>query len=171
MGSLPTHKFLQHASQGTDYANFDEDTKHERLQYLIEVYVDDYISLAIPRTKEDLDHVANAVMTGIHDVFPEDKVDAEDPISFKKLLKLEAMWALHKDILGFTFDGVEKTIWLEAPKRDALLTVLSGWLKAAERGSMLLSPSQMGLDCCRPATKYYDWSQVRYTSIVINHYG
>ena len=135
MGSLPTHKFLQHASQGTDYENFDEDTKHERLQYLIEVYVDDYISLAIPRTKEDLDHVANAVMTGIHDVFPEDRVDAEDPILFKKLLNLEAMWALHKDILGFTFDGVEKTIWLEAPKRDALLTVLSGWLKAAERGS------------------------------------
>ena len=35
------------------------------------------------------------------------------------------MWALHKDIVGFTFDGVEKT-----PKRDALLTILHGWIRA-----------------------------------------
>ena len=61
--------------------------------------MNDYISLAIPRTKDDLVHVANAV-----------KDDAKDPISLKKLKQLEAMWALHKDILGFTFDGVEKTI-------------------------------------------------------------
>ena len=97
------------------------------------MYVDDYISLAIPRDKKDLVHVANAVLQGIHDVFPADNNDEEDPISLKKLKKLEAMWALHKDILGFTFDGVEKTIWLEEAKRDTLLTVMAGWLRASER--------------------------------------
>ena len=100
---------------------------------MIEVYVDDYISLAIPRTREDLRHVANAVMKSIHDVFPPDDVDGNDPISHKKLLKQEGMWALTKDILGFTFDGEKKTIWLEAPKREKLLTTLKTWITQAER--------------------------------------
>jgi len=95
--------------------------------------VDDYISLATPRTKEDSVHVTNGVLTGIHDVFPVDKDDAEDTISLKKLKQLEAMWALHKDVLGFTFDDVEKTIWLKESKHDALLTVLAQWLRASER--------------------------------------
>ena len=100
---------------------------------MIEVYVDDYISLAIPRTREDLRHVANAVMKSIHDVFPPDDVDGNDPISHKMLLKQEGMWALTKDILGFTFDGEKKTIWLEAPKREKLLTTLKTWITQAER--------------------------------------
>ena len=28
---------------------------------------------------------------------------------------------------------MEKTLWLEAPKRDALLTIMQGWIKAAAR--------------------------------------
>ncbi len=53
----------------------------------------------------------------MHDVFPTDKVNENDPLSYKKLLKLEGMWALTKeDVLGFTFDGDKKTIWLEEPK-------------------------------------------------------
>jgi hypothetical protein len=31
---------------------------------------------------------------------------------------------LRKDILGFTFDGNTKMLWLESPKRDMLLTIL-----------------------------------------------
>ena len=45
------------------------------------------------------------------------------------------MGPLGKDILGFTFDGNEKTLWLEGLKRDALLTILQGWTKAATRSS------------------------------------
>jgi len=95
--------------------------------------VDDYISLAMPRTKEDLHHVANAVMEGIHDIFPADDNDDNDPISYKKLRKLEGMWALTKDILGFTFDGVNKTLWLEHPKREALLDTLKQWIRQATK--------------------------------------
>ena len=112
VGSLPNHKFFGHSTQGNE---------------LIEV------SLVVPRSKEALQHVANAVLQGIHDVFPSDNDNSEDPISLKKLMKLEAMWALHKDILGFTFDGVNKTLWLEEAKRDTLLTVLKRWLRASRR--------------------------------------
>jgi len=94
------------------------------LSYLVEVFVDDYIALAIPTCQEDLRHVSNAVMTEIHEVFPENEVDTEDAISLKKILKGKGQWALIKHILGFTFDGIDKTLWLEEPKRKALLATL-----------------------------------------------
>jgi hypothetical protein len=78
-------------------------------------------------------HVGNAVMHGIHDVFPPDGDEENDPISLKKLRKLEAMWALQKEILGFDFDGLKKTMWLAADKRDALLTTLKKWLRGSQR--------------------------------------
>ena len=37
--------------------------------------MDDYIVLAIPKIQDQLHHVANAIMTGIHDVFTPDKYD------------------------------------------------------------------------------------------------
>ena len=42
---------------------------------MLEVYMDDYIVLDIPKKKNQLHHVANAIMTGIHDVFLPDKDD------------------------------------------------------------------------------------------------
>ena len=57
--------------------------------YALEVYVDDFISIVIPRSQEQLRHVANAIMEGIHDIFLPDNDDANDPLSEKKLLKRE----------------------------------------------------------------------------------
>ena len=42
---------------------------------MLEVYTDDCIVLAIPKIQYQLHHVANAIITGIHDVFPLDKDD------------------------------------------------------------------------------------------------
>jgi len=42
---------------------------------MVEVYVNDFMSMVIPVTQQQLDHVATAVMTGIHDVFPADEDD------------------------------------------------------------------------------------------------
>ena len=53
--------------------------------------MDDYIVLAIPKIQDQLHHVANAIMTGINDVFPPDKNDKEDAISINKILKKEAV--------------------------------------------------------------------------------
>ena len=69
----------------------------------------------------------------MHDVFPADNIDANDPLSKKKLKKQEGQWAMEKDCLGFTFDGDAKTCWLEQPKREALLTTMKGWIKGAKR--------------------------------------
>jgi hypothetical protein len=68
-------------------------------------------------------------------VFPANVIDEEDPISFKKIMKGEGVWALQKDILGFTFDGEAggHTMVLEAPKREFLLTILHKWIRTAKR--------------------------------------
>ena len=52
----------------------------------------------------------NSVMTGVHDVFLEDKVDTNGPLLLKKLLQEEGKWDIAKDILGFAFDGEKKAI-------------------------------------------------------------
>ena len=64
------------------------ETSSDPFQYFIDVYVDDFISLMVPMSREQLHHVANAVIPGLHDVFLADEVDEEDPMSLKKLLKL-----------------------------------------------------------------------------------
>jgi hypothetical protein len=45
------------------------------------------MSLITPATNEAMLHVATAVMTGIHDVFPEAADDYNNPISLKKMKK------------------------------------------------------------------------------------
>ena len=57
------------------------------MRFVIEVYINDYINLAIARSKRDLDHIANATMHGIHSVFPANKDDSDGPISEKKMIK------------------------------------------------------------------------------------
>ena len=85
--------------------------------------MDDYIALAIPRSQYQLNHVANAIMTWIHDVFSPDKDYKEDSISLKKILKKEAAWSIIKNVLGFEFYGNpgEHTIWLTEDRRTDIL--------------------------------------------------
>ena len=45
------------------------------------MYIDDFMCIVIPTSKAQLDHVANAIMRGIHDMFPADIIDSNDPIS------------------------------------------------------------------------------------------
>ena len=57
---------------------------------MLQVYIDNYIVLAIPRSWSQLHNVTNAAMTGIHDVLPLDKDEDEDAISLKKIQKRRA---------------------------------------------------------------------------------
>jgi hypothetical protein len=57
--------------------------------YVVEVYVDDFIAAIIPTTREQITHVAQGILHGIHDVFPVCNDDNRDPISTKKLRKGE----------------------------------------------------------------------------------
>jgi hypothetical protein len=102
--------------------------------YIVEVYVDDFMSLLIPISQEQLRHVTMAVMTGIQDVFPPDNDDSNDPISEKKLRQQEGQFSTCKMLLGFNFDGIMKTLWLEDAKWEKLLTGLKGWVCVGEQG-------------------------------------
>ena len=98
---------------------------------MLEVYIDDYIALAVPTTQDQMGHVANGVLTGIQDVIPKDNEDDNNPISLKKLKKLEGSWSIQKDMLGFTFDGDGKTLCLDASNPDVLLVIHKGWIRSS----------------------------------------
>ena len=84
VGSLPTHKFEKYAVGDDDYTTLpDISATKTGFLYMVEVYVDDFMSLDIPVSQEQLRHVATAVMMGIHDVFPANINNGDDPISEK----------------------------------------------------------------------------------------
>ena len=93
---------------------------------MLELYMDDYISLAIPRIQDQPHHAAIAIMTGIHYVFSPDKYDKEYAIYLKKILKKEAAWAIIKNVLVFEFDGIpgDHTICFTEDLRTNILTKL-----------------------------------------------
>ena len=87
VGSLPTHKFEKYAVCNIDYATLPGGTATKTgFLCMVEVYVDDFMSLVFPVSQEQLQHVAIAIMTGIHDVFLEDAIDSNNPISENKLI-------------------------------------------------------------------------------------
>ena len=135
VSSLPTHKFINHVMT-SERVNELPKTGEEQsgFAYMVEVYVDDFMSIVIPVTQDQLEHVATAIMTGIHDVFPADEDNSNDPVSEKKLKQREGEYDVRKTLLGFDFDGINKTMWLEEAKREFLLTILKRWIREADRG-------------------------------------
>ena len=92
MVSLAEHKFVELTEVNSEISELkDKDTSKESSKepsnYMLEVYMDAYIVLAIPEIQDQLHHVANKIMAGIHDVFPPDEDDKEDAISPKKIIK------------------------------------------------------------------------------------
>ena len=81
-----------------------------------------------------LDHIATGMMTGVHDVFPPDNVDANNPLSKKKLKQGNGAWATQKELLGLTFNGEHKMVWLTTNKRDAIIDTLTQWLRTGSTG-------------------------------------
>jgi hypothetical protein len=132
-GSLPHHKFATHATGDKEFNKLRRTSEIVGFFYALKVYVDDFMSIVIPTSQEQLEHVAMAIMTGTHDVFPVDLVDSNDLISKKKLLKGEGQYSLFKTMLGFDFDGKRKMMWLEEEKRAKLLKILHGWLWGSSR--------------------------------------
>jgi hypothetical protein len=83
IGSLPCHKFFKHVMGDKEFNTLPTTltaTPPNGFFFALEVYVDDFMSIIIPTTREQLENVAAAVMTGIHDVFPANIVDGDDPI-------------------------------------------------------------------------------------------
>jgi hypothetical protein len=117
VGLLPSHKFTHYTRGDTTAGHLPQTTAGATpLRYCLEVYVNDFMSFIIPTTREQLNHVATAMMTGIHDVFPTNIINSDDPISKKKLKKGEGQYSTLKTLLGFEFDGKQKMLWLEKEK-------------------------------------------------------
>jgi hypothetical protein len=74
-------------------------------------------------------------MHGIHNVFPEHDNDANNPIAKNKLLKGEGQMSTTKMLLGFDFNGKDKTMWLEMAKQNQLLTILHSWIRTSKRSA------------------------------------
>ncbi len=87
---LPSHKLEHYAVDSPNYTDLPEMAIESKgFGYMVEVYVNNFMSLVISVSWEQLRHVANAIMHGIHDVFPPNKDDSNDPILEKKLQKGE----------------------------------------------------------------------------------
>ncbi len=84
LGTLPDHKFTNYVIGNKAYNKLpQQEDKENSFQYLLEVYIDNFVSLVIPTSREQLCHVSMGTMTGIHDVFPAKECDSKDPISEK----------------------------------------------------------------------------------------
>ena len=100
--------------------------------HMLEVFVDDFVQLAQTTNEEALRHCSRAVLHGIHSVFPPPKVTGHigaDPVSVKKLLKGEGVWAVRKEILGWVMDGSTMCIELSNKKQETILEDLKQALK------------------------------------------
>ena len=101
---------------------------------LIKVFVDDYIGCIDDITRTKLLQTTLAMLHGILSVFPPPppKITGHnggDPISEKKLNKLEGVWAHIKEILGWIIDGANFTIYLPEKKVDNIKIKLQRLLK------------------------------------------
>jgi len=135
LGQGPCNDLIQHTQTSQAYTSLPKNSLHDAdpFWYLVEVYVDDFMSLALPTSRRILDHVANGIMCGIHDVFPQEDADADDLISLKTLLQQEGAWDTVKDLLGFVFNGVDYTMWLDEGKRAALIVTITTWLRSSRK--------------------------------------
>ena len=115
------HKFLPLTTGDPDYNKLPESAEGNEFKCLLKCFVDDFIGLTILRAHSHLDHVTGGTMHGIHDFFPEKtREDKDDTIAKVKVQRGDTRWMLHKDVLGFNFDGDKKTMILEKPRLEAL---------------------------------------------------
>jgi hypothetical protein len=150
MGSLLEHKFESYTTGSEAFSKLPREIEDpQQLRYLVEVYVDDFIALAIPTSQQQLVHVGRGVLHGIHDIFPADDVDENDPTSLKKLKKNEGRWDLNKELLGFDFDGDEKTMILGEGKLQLLLATMQKWIRASRRGQGGIPFAEFESTLCR----------------------
>ena len=111
----------------------DSPTTRTHLRHLFEVYVDDYCALLQATDADTIRHHSRALLHAIHQIFPPPTAtghDGEDPISHRKLVdEQEGVWATRKEILGWIFDGIQRTVQLPQPKVDTLRTMTQTLLR------------------------------------------
>jgi hypothetical protein len=87
IGSFPCQKFVKYVTGDKEFDTLPTTLMATGFFHTLEDYLDNFMSIVIPTSQEQLEHVAMAVMPGIHDVFPANIVDGNDPILEKKIAK------------------------------------------------------------------------------------
>ena len=85
--ALGHHKFEHYVIDPSKLMELQDFDATHPMKFTLEIYVNDFMSIIIPTSQAQVEHVTRAVMSAIHDIFPADKVDSNDPISEKKLKK------------------------------------------------------------------------------------
>ena len=100
----------------------------DALTALLECYVDDFVGALQSTNPKDLLHHSRALLHAIHSIFPPSPnpdIDPDDePVSLKKLHAGEGAWAFRKEILGWIFDGIHRTIELPPGKLSKIRTAI-----------------------------------------------
>jgi hypothetical protein len=107
-----------------------ESDKQDFLQ-LIEVYINDFIGVIQSTNESHLRQFSRRILDGITKVFPPPELSGSKmahPVLEKKLVK-DGIWDTQKEILGWFFDGMARTI--ELPQRQCNELLLE--LKAVRR--------------------------------------
>ncbi len=91
---------------------------------LLQVYVDDFCNATTQSSDgAHLATIRRAAIHGIHSLFPPtsvtNHVGGKEPISLKKLAQGDGDFETTKDMIGFRFDGIKRTIRLPAEKAKA----------------------------------------------------
>ena len=117
-------------------SDWTEDQLHSHLtkfQHLFEVYVDDFCALVQSTDEDVIRHHSRALLHAIHEIFPPPEVTGhagENPISQQKLVEeQEGVWAIRKEILGWIFDGLQRTMELPTEKVDKLRRAINNLLR------------------------------------------
>ncbi len=77
IGTLPSHKFDDLVSADDAVGKLpDTPATNKLMRYLVEVHVNNFMAIVIPTTRHDVTHFGQAVMHGIHYVFPADDNNA-----------------------------------------------------------------------------------------------
>jgi hypothetical protein len=102
---------------------------------LVEVYIDDFIGVLQSADKAELRQLSRKILKGINNVFPPPALTGSTmgpPVSEKEIIE-DGTWALCKEVLGWLFDGLARTIELPQKKCKEILADL----KEVRRGNRL----------------------------------
>ena len=128
MDNLPSHpsEHLMLDTSAPPAPQVHNDIKRKLLQF-IEVYVDDFIAGTNNLEVEHLRQLSRAILHGVNSIFPDTDTSnhtGEDPISQKKMLEGDGLWAHEKEVLGWIFNGLDFTIFLPPQKTAKLRKLL-----------------------------------------------
>jgi len=101
-------------------------TDKRKFLKMIEVYIDDFIGVLQSTDEYELRQLSRKILKGINNVFPPPSLTGSKmgpPVSEKKLIE-DGTWALRKEVLGWLFDGLARTIELPQKKCKEMLLEL-----------------------------------------------